>query len=240
MKKLVCNLYSFDELSDDAKHNVCEEERNRDYNWGYISQSDHAEERKSTLDAFCDVFGIKYEIDYDHCHRFITWHFEDDLEWKSEEITGKYIWRFLNKYYYKIRSRKWFSTCMYKTKDGRVGLDLRKAKGSKDKYSKIIWEEQNCPFTGMCYDCDILDKIFEWYKKPDCVTNLNYTLHDLFQDCFDHYLKCWQEEDDYDESDEGIGEMIIANWGDKLYFKDGTEFTGDYDDVTPYLEEDAA
>lgn len=226
MKKLVCNLYSFDELSESAKHNVCEEERKRDYNFGWLSQEDHAGERKSTLDAFCEVFGIKYEIDYDHDHRFISWRFADDLD--SEEMTGKYIWRFLNKFYYRIRSRKNYS-CGHRWENGKYHYSQR--------HSKILWVEQNCPFTGMCYDCDILDKIFEWQKKTDCMTNENYSLHDLFEDCFSHYLKYWEEEDDYDMSDEGIGDMISANWGDKLYFEDGTEFTGDMDDVTPYLEE---
>lgn len=236
MKKLVCMLYSFDELSESAKHEVCENDRKNDYNWGWISQESDASERKSTLDKFCEVFGIKYDIDYDHCHRFISWHFlDEELENSSDEICGKYLWRFLNKYYYKIRSRKWFSTCMVR-KNGKSVLYASKCKGAKDRYSKIIWVEQNCPFTGMSYDCDILDKIFDWYKNSDW----KISLKDLFDDCFYHYMTLWEQEDDYRMSDEAIGDMISANWPDKLYFEDGTEFTGDYDDCTDYLEDEAA
>lgn len=228
MKKLVCNLYSFDELSEDAKHEVCERDRKESYNWGTLCQDCDASERISTLDKFCEVFGIKYEIDYVHCKRFISWKFVDtDMYLSDEEICGKYLWRFLNRYYYDIRSRKYFSTNFRKKENGETYYLHR--------HSKILWIEQNCPFTGMCYDCDILDKIFDWYKNPDW----KISLHDLFDDCFSHYMKLWEDEDDYRMTDESIGDMISANWPERLYFEDGTEFTGDYDDCTPYLEEDA-
>ena len=230
MKKLVCNLYSFDELSEDAKHYVCEEERKRDYNFGYTCQEDDAEERIGTLDKFCELFDIDYEIDYDHCYRFANWHFRDDyLENNADEICGKYLWRFLNRYYYKIRSRRYYGKLIPHQKDSKHPAGLEHVK----RYSKIIWEEQNCPFTGMVYDCDILDKIFDWYKNPDW----NLSLLDLFEDCFHYYFRLWEEEDDFRMSDENIGDMISANWEDKLYFEDGTEFTGDYDEVTNYIEE---
>lgn len=224
MKEVTVKLYHFDELSKDAKHEVCERDREETYGWGYICQESDASERKATLDKFCEVFGISYDIDYDHQYRFITWHFEDyETENNSEEICGKYLWRFLNKYYYDIRSRKYYGKLIPHEKDSEHPAGLEHVK----RYSKIIWVEQECPFTGMCYDCDILDKIFEWYKSPDW----NISLHDLFDDCFHHYLRLWSDEDDYRMSDESIGDMISANWPDKLYYEDGTEFEGIYEDA---------
>jgi hypothetical protein len=41
----------------------------------------------------------------------------------------------------------------------------------------------------------------------------------------------WEKEDDYRMSDEHIGDMISANWGDKLYFENGDEFEGDLDEL---------
>lgn len=224
MKEVKVKLYHFDELSKDAKHNVCERDRNENYGWSYICQESDAGERRSTLNKFCEVFGIKYDIDYDHQYRFITWHFEDsELDADSEEICGKYLWRFLNKYYYDIRSRKYYGKLIPHEKDSEHPAGVEHVK----RYSRIIYVEQNCPFTGMCYDCDILDKIFEWYNKP----NWNLSLHDLIDDCFHHYLKLWSDEDDYRESDESIGDMISANWPDKLYYEDGTEFNGIYEEA---------
>lgn len=223
MKEFKIKLYSFDELSESAKAKVCDKERESPYNYGYLSQEDDATERYDTLNHFCDVFGISYEIDYDHDHRFISWNFKDvdmnGYEWCADDIKGKYLWRYLNRYYYKIRSRKWY----------HVNCDKEKNNGKsyKERYSRIQWIEGNCPFTGMAYDEDILEKIYEWYKNP----NWNISLKDLFEDCFDTFMGYWEKEDDYRMSDEHIGEMISANWGDKLYFENGDEFEGDLDEL---------
>lgn len=224
MKEVKVKLYHFDELSEDAQHNVCERDREETYGWAYICQEQDASERRATLDKFCEVFGIKYDIDYNHQYRFISWHFEDsELEANSEELCGKYLWRFLNKYYYDIRNRKYYGKLIPHEKDPEHPAGFEHVK----RYSKIWWVEQECPFTGMCYDCDILDKIFDWYKKPDW----NLSLHDLFDDCFSYYMKLWSDEDDYRTSDESIGDMIQANWSDKLYYEDGTEFNGIYEEA---------
>lgn len=224
MKEVKVKLYHFDELSEDAQHEVCERERSRDYNFAYRLQEIDADERVSTLNKFSEVFGIEFDIDYDHQHRFISWHFEDsELEEKSYDVNGKYLWRFLNKYYYDIRNGKYYGKLVPHEKDSEHPAGFEHVK----RYSKIIWVEQDCPFTGMCYDCDILDKIFEWYKKP----NWKLSLHDLFDDCFSHYMKLWSEEDDYRFSDESFGEEISCNCPDKLYYEDGTEFNGIYEDA---------
>lgn len=222
MIEVTLKLYHFDELSDDAKHEVCEREREESNGFGYRCQEYDAEERIATLDKFCETFGIKYEIDYDHNHRFITWKFENyDLD--DEEICGKYLWRFLNRYYYDIRSRKYYGKLIPHEKDSEHPAGLEHVM----RHSRIIWGEHDCPFTGMCYDCDILDKIFAWYKSPDW----EISLHDLLDDCFHHYLRLWSEEDEYRMTDESIGDMISANWDDKLFYEDGTEFNGIFDDV---------
>lgn len=126
-------------------------------------------------------------------------------------------------YYYDIRSRKYYGKLIPHAKDSEHPVGLEHVK----RHSHIWWVEQDCPFTGMCYDCDILDKIFDWYKKPDW----NLSLHDLFDDCFSHYMKLWSDEDDYRTTDESIGDMIQANDSDKLYYEDGTEFNGIYEDA---------
>ena len=232
MKTYKINLFNFEELSDDAKRVVCDKERENPYNFGTMAQETDAEERVDTLNEFCKLFGITYRIDWDHQYRFIHWQFEDvdmnGYDWCDEDIKGKYLLRYLNRYYYQIRNRKWY----------HVDCDREKnnGKGYKERYSKILWIEQNCPFTGMIYDCDILDKIFDWYHNP----NWEITLHDLFDECFSHFMKQWELEDDYRMSDEHIGDMISANWGDKLYFENGEEFLGDVDELDEYAEKSDA
>ena len=198
-------LYKFNELNQEAKYAVIERERNTEYGIGYLEQESDATERIATLDAFCNEFGIKYRIDYDHCTRFINWHF---IDIEDEEAAGKYLLRFLNNHFDAINKKKYYW------------------KGNKNRYSRIQYEDgPACPFTGICYDCDILDKIFDWYKNPDW----NMSIHDLFEAAFCHYLRQWGNEDEYRMSDEAITDMIEANWDDKLWFEDGTEFNGNYD-----------
>lgn len=222
MKEITIKLFTFEELSEEAKSKICDREREDSNGYGYMCQESDAWERHATLEKFCETFGIKFNVDYDHCYRFINWKFENSID--DEEICGKLLWRFLNKYYYDIRSRKYYSGKFHYDENGNY------IKGShRYRYSRIQWIEQNCPFTGMCYDCDILQKIFEWYEKPDW----RLSLHDLFEECFSYFLESWEKEDEYRMSDENISDMILANNPDQLYFEDGKEFDGTY-------EEDAA
>lgn len=219
MKQVKIKLYHFDELSDDAKHEVCERERNEHYGFGNLALQDDADERMETLKKFGELFGLKWKIDYDHQYRFITWSFEDyDID--DENICGKYLWRFLNKFYFRIHTRKEYWAPFKYDDKGRV------ISPTPRRISKIMWQERNCPFTGMCYDEDILDEIWKWLKNPDW----KISLHDLIDNCFHAYLKSWEAEDDYRLSDEGLSEMIELNWEDKLFFEDGREFEGVFDE----------
>ena len=227
MKQITIKLYQFDELSDDAKHMVCSKERESTYNYGVLAQETDAEERYATLDAFCKLFGITYRIDYDHQYRFIHWNFEDvdmnGYDWDDTDITGKYLLRYLNRYYSDITKLKYYSTHGY--------YDEKNQYHYKYRYSRFQREFGCCPFTGMCYDEDILQPIYKWLSKP----NWHITLHDLFDDCFSTFMQSWENEDDFRMSDEGIGEMIAINREDALYLENGDEFTGCVEELESYV-----
>ena len=200
-------LYKFNELNQDAKNAIIERERYTEYGFGYLQQETNAEERIATLDAFCDTFGITYSLHYDHDRRFINWQFNWKAYLENEDAEGKYLLRFLNNHFYSINKRK------------------RYYKGNKSRKSNITYiDGPECPFTGVCYDSDILYKIFDWYKSPDW----NTSIHDFFEDILCTYLDMWEKEDEWCMSDESLQEAIEANWEDKLWFEDGTEFNGNY------------
>ena len=222
MKEIKLKIYTFDELSEKAKANVCEMERAKTDNYGTFGQEQQAYERMATLDKFCEVFKINYRVEYGGYY-FVHWNFEDDID---EGIRGKYLWRFLDKVYYDIRSRKYYGKFVPCEKDAQHPIGQRLV----SRYSRIQWEEQNCPFTGVYCDCDILDKIFEWYKKPDW----QISLHDLIESCFRHFMDSWERDDEYCMSDEYIADMISNNNENQEYLEDGTEFNGDYEE---YVEE---
>lgn len=224
MKEVKVKLYEFSELSEDAKHAVCERDRENSNGLGYDTQQIHGEERMDSLKAFCECFGIVFRIDYDHQYRFISWRFQD-YSIDDENISGKYLWRFLDKYYYQIHTRKQYWAPFKYDENGKLISPTPRRK------SRIFWVERNCPFTGVCYDEDILDEIWKWLKNPDW----NISLHDLFENCFHYFLKSWEDEDDYDISDEGLSESIEANSEGQLYFEDGTEFNGDYGEFEDHV-----
>lgn len=227
MKEIKLKIYTFDELSEEAQHAVCEREREKTDNFGTYAQEDDAIERHETLKGFCRALGLWFDVDYDHCHRFISWGFKD-CSIDGKEITGKYLWRFLDKVYFNIRSRKFYGKFVPCEKDAEHPIGQRLV----SRRSRIQWIEQNCPFTGMCFDCDILDEIFKWYKKPDW----NMSLHDLLDDCFSTFLSRWAEDDEYHMTDEYIGDMIANNREDQEYLEDGTEFDGNYEEFVEEVE----
>ena len=231
MKEFKIRLFKFEELSESAQSTICDKDRENVYgSYGAVAMESDAEERIDTLNAFCKLFGITYRIDYDHQYRFISWQFQDvdmnGYDWDADDITGKYLLRWLNRYYWQMRNHKTYSI---QSSD----------KGQKTRVSRILFQDKDYfSFTGSCYDLDLFEKLYDWFEKP----NWTISLHDLFEDCFSHFMHLWSEEDDYRMSDEYIGEMISINNPDAWYFEDGTEFTGDEDELEEYhnQSEDAA
>ena len=217
-KNYKVTLYHFNELSESAKSRVIDKERENPYNWGTISQEDDARDRIGSLKGFCDAMDLWYEYSYDYSHT-IKWGFRYDNDDEIADKVGKYLMRYLNNHYYDIREKKYYYTKGY--------YDENRQYHYKYRYSNFQYTEGNCPFSGRCYDEDLLKPIFDWYKNP----NWNKSLRELLQDCFDYFIECWDNEDDYRMSDENISDLIMANWDDKLYFENGDEFNGNEDDL---------
>ena len=64
----------------------------------------------------------------------------------------------------------------------------------------------NCPFTGYCFDENLLDKIRDFIKHP---WDTDY--RGLMQDCIDDFCKAYADDVDYQYSDEAVDESIEAN-----------------------------
>ena len=219
MKQVKCNLYKFEELSEESKKVVMERERNSIQQWGIDAWDS---EHRDTLEKFSDIVGIKirdWEVcSYDHNYRF---YFPYDIYGKdASEVTGKYLLRFLNSIYYEIRKGKYFS-CGQRWENGKFHYSHR--------YSKILWEEMNCPLTGVCYDNEILKPIYDWHKNPDW----DKSLKELIDDCLESFFKQWEEECEYCGSDEYVIQELTESsaYEDTLYFVDGTEFNGIIEDA---------
>jgi hypothetical protein len=140
MKTVNLNLYSFDELSENAQEKVISTWRDNDlYFWD--------SENTNSLNAFCKIFDIKIK-DYEYGYRnYINSSFNlslDILEFKNV-LAYKYLWNnyksdvFKPKYYYK---------------------------NGKKRLSKIQLNN-DCVLTGYYIDNEILAPIYDFLEKPD-------------------------------------------------------------------------
>ena len=142
MKEVSFKLYEFDELSDKSRKAVVERRR---YQVGEESAQSYSEDWAASLEKFQEIMGItvRYDVPYDGSCSSYSFDFneaiydnEECIIW-GDKVKGRLLARFLNKIYYRVRSRKYIHSGMRKN---AVYCD-----GKKSRYSNIMWEENNCP-----------------------------------------------------------------------------------------------
>jgi hypothetical protein len=206
MKTKVINLYSFNELSEDAKENAINHLRESETFDFYLDDA------KNTLDTFCDIFSIDYrQFDYLEMYRSeYSFRLNDNILAMSGLRLAKYIH---NNYYLQITKPKYLG-CIENDKKYLHPCIKSKQLTNKSRlknwfnpyYSRITREMDNCPLTGVCYDIDILNPIVQFLKKP---TDIDF--EQLLNDCLYSLAHSISSEYEYRYSDEGITETIQLN-----------------------------
>jgi len=213
----------YESLSDEAKENAYKE-------WSSSSQSEYGwyREAEDTMDAFCDLFNIRitnYNIGA-YQRSFINFELINDnynYDIDFDNIKGVRLWKYL----YNILSKE-------KTKYGNGRIIDKKyktyTKNDKTRTSKIICERvsdiTNCPLTGVCFDCWIMDAIEE-YLFPGTHKNIKFdkksdvTLYDIIDECFGLFIKYVVEDIEYSDSKEYFEECPAT---EKMYLENGTEY----------------
>lgn len=230
------NVYSYDELSDSAKDKIRERWRNCPY--GLMEPFNG--EYESTLEKFCEICDIKmkyWEVDtYMHnfsinfCERYPYERCDKDGyvdEYIAlESLSGKLLFRYVlnNIIPYLIRGK--YHSKYYYDHNGKWHC--------KSRRSRVVMEDEPekgyCPITGVCMDCDIIEPLMKYYRNW-AKYPADYTFEDLMNECMESFFTAWQNEYEYRYSDEGIDEVIEANFDDKLFFSDGTECRGEADEI---------
>lgn len=150
MRQVTVDLYSFDELSEDAKKNVIETRRYDIYERLCDSTDDWY---SNSVKAFCDEFGIRIKRDnVGYPGTFVDYEFEDGEIYPNiyaEEVTGRLLWRYLMKHY----------------------DDMVKPKTYYGVYKGFS-------LTGTYSDWDLLKPIVEWLHHPDKDTSLSELLQE--------------------------------------------------------------
>lgn len=219
MKKVLCKLFKFEELSKEVRQKIVEEKTTE---IAYDVMSYYNQDYMGTLEKFSEIMGIKVNYEIDYGGKWFNVKFTSDYplmgsylgkELYAEDICGKYLRRWMNNNFSWVKPMKRFY------------------KNGKKRVSRILEESlDSCPMTGMCYDCFITEVIKEKLSKP--IPN-NYSLEDIVFDALENFFSEWQKEYEYwcDNANDCIEEELRQRWEEKLFFADGTMFNGTFEEI---------
>ena len=218
MRTVRTKIYSFNELSNEAQQKAINNFRNNGVNTDFIYDDAY-----NSVKAFNEVFGTRegsrswLDVYTDHID-------DNILELKGFRLQ-KYLW---NNYYNALFKPKFLNAIA----DNKIlihpCIEVHKydvSKGarcsSSNFYYSRIQKTNSCVLTGVCYDDDLLQPIYDFLLKRD-FSNCSITFYHLLNDCFESLKNSIENEVDYRNSDEAIIEDIEAN--DYEFTKDGNQF----------------
>ena len=199
-------IYEFDELAQDVQRKLIVKEFNN------LDIDFIVDEWLNTVKAIGELLGDQrphYEVGYG-CHNYL--HFNNHNE-PDEELTG-------------IRAMAWIQNnwINYAYKGKYFSTPFRKCEKSpehpagiyyKHRYSKIMLQLDNCPFTGVCYDCCFGEAWNEY--KEEIRQGKQLTVNDFVSILQEKLIDDITQEIDYRYSDEGIKKELSEN----EYYKNG-------------------
>ena len=190
MRTETIKIYKFDELSETAQRRAWEN--------GPDFSNDHADEYAATLAAFEKAFDIKvyrYNVGYPGTtFAYVKAGPAAEAPENRPLRLAAYMW---NNYADYIKKGRYYSRGRYV--NGKYQYKFR--------YSRITFEMDNCPLTGVCMDYDILQPVI------DCLHYKRFynSIDDLFDDCLTDFFRAWENEIEYQNSFEYFAEMAEIN-----------------------------
>jgi hypothetical protein len=202
MRTISKNVYPFDELSPEAKEKAINYMRQLEYEDPWF-----IDEVNQTFEKFAELFGIKWNnIDYEEPYRNdydLT--FSDDILNLTGVRLSKYIW---NNYKKQLFKKKYYPVkANYPLFHRRVKSITYNNGNTFNGYYSAVQLEHSCVLTGITYDEDILQPIYEFLNNP----KENVNIETLMNDCIYSLCGAVQDEINYRLSDESLTETIQAN-----------------------------
>ena len=217
MKEITIKLYTFDELSDEAKKKAHETFLSTGDYWGASGDA------TATIKKVEELFGIKlsdWEIN-SYNPRYPTVAFQDS-RWHDDALDLKgnraraYLWNNFGKV---LLTGRYYS----------------KWHGTKYAHSRLFFDrvyDGTCPLTGVCFDCDALDPLayfcfgVVWNgekRVPSCRSlraDNAVTVKSVIQDCVYSLFKAFNADYEASESMDYFAELCEGNgW---TFEEDGT------------------
>ena len=192
--KTICiekNIYTFDELTDEAKENALEYFRTSEYALSW------QEENYDTVKEIARLMDWNYSTDsYDGVQYEVNYTIEDS---DIADLSGARAMAYIQNNYIKAAQKPktyWLNHVLYC--DGRKNWTRK---------SQINFEIDNCPFTGYIMDCCFAGGWREWLAT----FTKDSTVQDFADMVASHLSKEWTNDNEYQLSDEAIIETINAN-----------------------------
>ncbi len=203
MRTETINIYSFSELSEEAKGKAIENFRNKYHDYQF-----YFDEIIDTVKKVVDLFNLKTGRQWDDLR---TSHLEDNIT----ELKGLRLRTYLiNNYWGSLYERKYLG-CIG---DNRVinhrmsntrYYDMKK--GARVNSTNFIYSNvqftNDCTLTGVCFDNEILQPVYDFLKKP-CPST---TFEDLMQEIGDAISKAFRDTEEWVNSDEFITDHMEAS-----------------------------
>lgn len=231
MKTINLTLFSFDELSENVQKKIIERER-----WNVMERcmDCYASEYKASLKSFENLtntgafnWNVGYSrYSFNFMFNDLLYHenpYDCDKDICLSDLRGKLLFRYINNNIMPyITKGRYYSKGKYV--DGKYQY--------KDRHSKILLENNNCPLTGVCYDQDILDPIIRYYKTWNSYPE-DFSWPDLMRQCYDNFFKSWHEEYEYwADNEDAIREELHNNqYEDRLYYENGNVYVEQLNEI---------
>ena len=208
MKKVEVAIYKFEELSKNAK-----EEARLNIEEMYTGMEMDAQDINKTMENFASFFDISLKNwQLDSFVRY-TYSYESNVENMDYLRLRKYL---LNNYYDAFYLKRYYGEMDYtklnKISKNRVVTDYSIC---AQRISRILFKDTDCPFTGVCWDIDILKPLNEFIRNPTKGT----TWEHLFDACFKNLINAYKISLEYYESDEYI--IDTCNNNNHMFFANG-------------------
>jgi Fe-S cluster biosynthesis and repair protein YggX len=201
MRTITTTVYSFNELSEDAKETAIQEFRNEG-----VDASHYWDEAHDSVKKFHNVIGTREGVN--SWLDINTGHIEDDILNLSGLRLRTYLINNFEELFYERKYRRHGASTINEPKRhrliSRIGKDCNGL--FYPVYRSNFLTESCCPLTGVCYDENLLDPFKKFIKEPD-----NSTFEDLLNEAMESLRISLENEEEYRNSDEAITEDIEAN-----------------------------
>lgn len=197
MRIVEVKVYEFDELSEKAKERAVEK-----YNYPEPDVSIW-----KIIKEFETHFGLKVESR--DLERYFKIRFDNDDYDDICSLTGERLYRYIQNN---------FHDTLYEKKAYRIVRDHIYT--GKKRVSRIMYEETECPFTGLWLDDFLLDPIREFMNKIE----YGITFEELMERSVSNLVSGYKEYMEYLESEEHFAEDCEANGYE--FFEDGMMYNG--------------